>query len=126
MLMTKTAFEIEADAARNMLRLLYIGRVTAADLEPCVAQLKTLVPKLRAGFTVLTDLTALDSMELECVGHLTAMMDLCGASGVGTAVRVIPDPGKDIGLNILSIIHYRGVRILTCKTLTEAEEALRA
>jgi hypothetical protein len=40
-------------------------------------------------------------------------------------VRVIPDPHKDIGLNILSLFHYRrGVRIVTCETLEEAMRAL--
>jgi hypothetical protein len=40
-------------------------------------------------------------------------------------VRVIPDPQKDIGLNILSLFHYRRrVRIVTCKTLAEAMKAL--
>jgi hypothetical protein len=41
-------------------------------------------------------------------------------------VRVIPDPHRDIGLQIMSIFHYGGdVQILTCQTLAEAEEILR-
>jgi hypothetical protein len=40
-------------------------------------------------------------------------------------VRVIPDPQKDIGLNILSLFHYRKrVRIVTCETLDEARKVL--
>jgi hypothetical protein len=40
-------------------------------------------------------------------------------------VRVIPNPQKDIGLNILSLFHYRRrVRIVTCETLEEAMNAL--
>ena len=40
-------------------------------------------------------------------------------------VRVIPDPYKDIGLNIVSLFHYpRRVRIVTCETLEEAMRAL--
>jgi hypothetical protein len=124
--MSKPAFQIETDVARNVVHLRYLGRVTAADLEPCVEQVKALLPSVRAGFTVVTDLSELESMELECMRHLTTMMDACGASGIGTAIRVIPDPAKDIGFNILSIIHYRGgVRILTCSTLAEAEEAMK-
>ena len=43
--------------------------------------------------------------------------------GVAEVVRVIPDPQKDIGLNILSVFHYsRRVRIVTCESLAEAEE----
>jgi hypothetical protein len=40
-------------------------------------------------------------------------------------VRVIPDPRKDIGLNMLSLFHYRrGIRIVTCMTLEEATKTL--
>ena len=64
-------------------------------------------------------------MDLDCVPHLTKIMDLSRAHGVGTVVRVIPDPDKDIGFSILSIIHYRrGVRIVTCESLAEAERVL--
>jgi hypothetical protein len=46
---------------------------------------------------------------------------------VEAVVRVIPDPQKDIGLNILSLFHYRRrVRIVTCATLGEAMKALEA
>jgi hypothetical protein len=42
-------------------------------------------------------------------------------------VRVIPDPHRDIGLQIMSIFHYGGdVQIVTCETLVQAEELLRA
>jgi hypothetical protein len=52
-------------------------------------------------------------------------MDLCNKHGIEMVVRVIPDPQKDIGLNILSLFHYRRrVRIVTCKTLAEAMRAL--
>jgi hypothetical protein len=41
-------------------------------------------------------------------------------------VRVIPDPTRDIGLQIMSYFHYDGaVRIVTCATLDEATEILR-
>jgi hypothetical protein len=53
------------------------------------------------------------------------MMDLCNKQGAARVVRVIPDPHKDIGLNILSLFHYgRKVRISTYQTLAEALQAL--
>jgi hypothetical protein len=52
-------------------------------------------------------------------------MDLLNQHGVAMIVRVIPDPHKDIGLNILSLFHYRrGIRIVTCKTMEEARTVL--
>jgi hypothetical protein len=41
-------------------------------------------------------------------------------------VRVIPDPARDIGLQIMSLFHYgHDVRIVTCATLDEAQRALQ-
>jgi len=52
-------------------------------------------------------------------------MDLLNKQGVSTVVRVIPDPRKDIGFNILSLFHYRpDVQIVTCETLEEAMKVL--
>jgi predicted choloylglycine hydrolase len=64
-------------------------------------------------------------MDLACVPHIKRMMDLCNKKGIEMVVRVIPDPHKDIGLNILSLFHYRRrVHIVTCKTLEEAVKVL--
>jgi hypothetical protein len=118
----KPEFEIQTDALPDLVRVRYLGHVTAAGVKACLAEIERLLPRTRVGFTTLTDLSALDSMDLDCVPHLTKIMDVCRAKGIGMAVRVIPDPDKDIGFNILSIIHYRrGVRIVTCETLAEAE-----
>jgi hypothetical protein len=52
-------------------------------------------------------------------------MDLVAAKQVGLIVRVIPDPRKDIGLNILSYFHYGPqVRIETYQSLRDALESL--
>ena len=52
-------------------------------------------------------------------------MDMCNEKGVEMVVRLIPDPHKDIGLNIMSLFHYRRrVRLVTCETLAEAMKIL--
>jgi hypothetical protein len=88
-------------------------------------EIPTLLPDLRPGFRLLTDMSSLESMDLACVPYIKQLMDLCNKHGIEMVVRVIPDPQKDIGLNILSLFHYRRrVRIVTCKTLAEAMRAL--
>jgi hypothetical protein len=110
---------------RNLIEVRYRGRVTADEVSEVHGKVLDLLPKMRKGFTFLADLSGLESMELDCVVGITKIMDACNAAGIGTVVRVIPDPRKDIGLNILSIIHYRrGVRVLTCQNLDEAERAI--
>ena len=122
----KTAFVVQGDASLNLIRIRYLGHVTAADMKAGAGEVTALLAKMRPGFTVLTDLSGLDSMDLECVPNLTKQMDEFRAKGVATVVRIIPDPTKDIGLNILAIVHdRRGVRVVTCKTAAEAAHVLK-
>lgn len=118
-------FEFQSDPARNLVQLRFRGAVTPAEMKEVADQTESMVASMLPGFTVFTDLTGLESMDLDCVSHLTRFMDTCKSHGVATVVRVIPDASKDIGFNILSIIHYRrGVKIITCETLAEAGRVL--
>jgi hypothetical protein len=121
----KPMFEVDAETARNLLRIRYLGVVTPAGMQECCAVVEKQIAPLQAGFTALTDLSELESMDLDCVTHLTKIMDQLRAKGVGTVIRIIPDREKDIGFRILSIIHLRrGVKIITCDTRAEAERAM--
>jgi len=122
----KPVFEAAVDPQANVVRTRFSGNVTAAHMVGIVAEIEEALAQVRAGFAIMTDLSGLDSMELECAPLFSRIMDLCRAKGVAKVVRVIPDPSKDIGLNILSITHYRSwVQILTCRTLDEGERGLQ-
>jgi len=76
---------------------------------------------------MLTDLSGMASMDIACMPFIKNNMDFCNRRGISKVVRVIPDPEKDIGLNILSLFHYRrGIAIVTCANLEEAKEALES
>jgi hypothetical protein len=118
-------FQAKVQKANNLLRISYAQHVGPEDTERGEEQIRVLLADLRPGFRLLTDLTALESMDLTCVPHIKAVMDQCNKKGVEMIVRVIPDPHKDIGLNILSLFHYgRRVRLVTCETLAEAMRIL--
>jgi hypothetical protein len=117
--------EVRYDAGDNIIRMWYRGHVAAAEMKAFEEDVMALLPQARKGFTVLTDLSGLDSMELDCMSSLTKAMDEFKAKGIGAVVRIVPDPSKDIGFNILSVVHYRrGVRVVTCQTAEEAERAI--
>jgi len=112
---------VSSNKAKQLLILRYVGLVQADELAQAEADIRALVAELPKGFRVLLDLSQLDDMDLKCAKPLGRMMDFFNASNMGLVVRVIPDPAKDIGLNILSIFHYSNhPRIVTCKKITEA------
>jgi hypothetical protein len=110
-----------SNKARQLLCLSYIQRVRSEELKRGREDVKTLLADLPPGFRLLADLSQLESMDLDCMKELGRTMELFDRSKVGMIVRVIPDPSKDIGLNILTLFHYpHRPKIITCKTMTEA------
>lgn len=101
----------------------YAGKMQPDELRQSRAVLTPLLATLQPGFCLLVDLSALESMGMDCREELGRNMDLFSAAGVGRVVRVIPDPSKDMGLNILAFFHYpHRPQIINCTTLAEALE----
>jgi hypothetical protein len=114
-------FLIEANKIRRLLHLSYIGHVKASDFRHSQKELDVILSELPAPFHVLADMSHMASMEITCEDEIVRMMELCNQRGLETVIRVIPEPQRDIGMNILSAFHYpRRVRVITCKTLEEA------
>ena len=119
------AFSVQSDPANNLLEVRYFGRVVPREVEHCAREVKAALKELPLGFRLLADFTDLELMDLACAPHLEKIMEMCDEKEVTAVVRIMPDPGRDIGLQIMSYFHYRsGVRIVTCKTREEANEIL--
>jgi hypothetical protein len=118
-------FLVTLNKPRQLLHLSYIQHVTPEELQRGGEDIKAMLTDLTPGFRVLADFGRLESMDLACRTELGRIMELADQSGVGLLVRVIPDPSKDIGLDILALFHYRNrPRMATCKNLVEAAEKL--
>ena len=53
------------------------------------------------------------------------MMDLFDQHGLKQVVRVVPEPARDIGFNIMARFHYHhNPRTTNCETMTEAAKLL--
>jgi anti-anti-sigma regulatory factor len=110
---------------KKLLCLSFAGQVDLQQLERGRPDLVALLAEMTTGFRLLTDLSQVESIDVECAREIGRVMELCEQKGVGLVVRVIPDPEKDIGMNLLSLFHYhRHPRIVTCKTMVEAAERL--
>lgn len=117
---------VTSSKAQRLLYLKMFGKITVADLRRTEPEVKILIAGFDAGFRLLNDLDDLQQMDDECAAVLGEMMDFFKTKGIEMVVRIIPDPRKDLGLNILSVFHYgRKVRTVTCKTMEEALNALK-
>ncbi len=60
-------------------------------------------------------------MEISCAPHIEAKMDLLKQKPLKAVARVIPDPHKDIGFEIMSLFHYgHDVPTATFETVEDA------
>ena len=99
--------------------------MTPDETRLCAEEVRLALTILQPGFRLIVDLTELQTMELACSPQIANIMEICNAAGVAEIVRIIPDPTRDIGLQILSFFHYRNdVYIRTCTSAAEASELL--
>ena len=118
-------YAVEADAAHNLLIIRYRGYVRSSAIERCARDVASCLTRLKPRFRLLADFTDLESMDIASAPHLEHIMQLCNEKGVSAVVRAIPDPRRDIGLQIMSYFHYGPeVRVTTCRSLEEAQEVL--
>lgn len=117
--------EIHTDEAKNLFTVRYHGHVTAEETAAWVEPMNLALGKMRPGFGLLADLTDLQEMEAACAPHIREVMDFANAHGVAAVVRVIPDPGRDIGMKLMSYFRYgANVEIATANTVEEAMKIL--
>jgi anti-anti-sigma regulatory factor len=116
---------VEVEQPRSLVVIRYRGRIGPVDVKQAQEEVRAGLGKLESGFRLLVDLSELESMEVSAAPYVEKIMDLCNEKGVSKVVRVIPDPHRDIGLQIMSYFHYgAGVQIVTCQTLAGAAEIL--
>jgi anti-anti-sigma regulatory factor len=118
-------FLAASNKSKRLLHVSYVGQVGPEEIKAGLEDLKMLLADLPPDFRLLVDLGRLESMDLACAPELGRAMEMIDQHGVGLVVRMIPDPSKDIGLNIFTIFHYaRRPKIVTCQNILEAARAL--
>ena len=118
-------YSVELDRSRRLLVISAAQRVTADQARDAVGQVRDLLEKVAPGFRLLADFRWLESMDPAAAHHVAEIMDLLANKHVASVTRVMPDPHKDIGLNILSQFHYGPeIPIATFETLADALQAL--
>jgi hypothetical protein len=118
-------YAVEVDRAKRLLVISALQRVTVEEAKLAARQVRELLHDVEPGFRVLADFRWLESMDPAVAHHVAEIMDTLTEKGVASVTRVMPDPHKDIGLNILSQFHYGPeIPIATFETLADALQGL--
>ena len=118
-------FVVEIDTTRRFVVISVAGHVTVDEARDTTHQIREVLAEVEPGFVALVDYRWLDSMATGAAQFIAEIMDLFAAKKVSAVVRVVPDPRKDIGLNILSHFHYGPeIKVLTFETLADAVQSL--
>jgi len=118
-------YSVESDRSKRLLVISAAGQVTKKEVETVALRVREMMKEVTPGFRVLTDFRWLDRMEPAAAPHLAEIMDTVAEKDVAAVIRVVPDPHKDIGLNILSQFHYGPqIKLATFESLAEALSAL--
>jgi anti-anti-sigma regulatory factor len=116
---------VELDRSQRLLVISAAQHVTADETHKTVEELRGLLKDIAPGFRLLADFRWLESMDAAAAQHIAAIMDLLREKKVASVARVMPDPHKDIGFNILSQFHYGPeIRVETFERLVDALGAL--
>ncbi len=118
-------YSVESDRSKQLLVISAAGRVTKKEVESVALRVCEMMKEITPGFRVLTDFRWLERMDPAAAAPLAEIMDALAEKDVAAVVRVIPDPHKDIGLNILSQFHYGPqIKVASFESLAEALSAL--
>ena len=118
-------YSVEIDRSKRLLVISALQRVTAEEAKLVSQRVRELLHDVARGFRVLADFRWLESMDAAAAPHVAKIMDTLAEKGVSSVTRVMPDPHKDIGLNILSQFHYGPeIQIATFETLADAVQSL--
>src|SRR4029077_6665631 len=120
-------YAVELDRSKRLLVISALQRVTAQEVKAVAKRVRDVLQDVAPGFRVLVDFRWLESMDSAAAPHLAEIMDTLTEKGVSSVARVLSDPHKDIGLNILSQFHYGPqVQIATFETLADALQNIAA
>ena len=118
-------YAVEIDRSKRVLVISGVQRVTVEQAKLAARRVRELLQDIAPGFRVLADYRWLESMDSAAARHVAEIMDALAEKGVASVTRVIPDPRKDIGLNILSQFHYGPkIQIATFETLADALQSM--
>ncbi len=118
-------YAVELDRSKRLLVISAAQKVTAEEANMAAQRIREVLQDVAPGFRVLADFRWLELMDSAAARYIAEIMDALAKKNVASVTRVMPDPHRDIGLNILSQFHYgANVTITTFETLADAVQSI--
>ena len=118
-------YSIESDKSKRLIVISASGHVSKEEVKAAAVKVGEIVKELAPGFRLVSDFRWMQSMDSAAAPHVAEIMDAVAAKHVASVIRIVPDPRKDIGLNILSQFHYGPeTQIATFENLADALQSL--
>ena len=115
--------KVEVDKKNNLLKFTIASVLTVKEAALGLKETEKALLQLKPNLFILTDISNVEDFDNLTKNYIDQIMDICNEKGVVKIARVIPNLGKDIGLNIMSLFHYhKDVKTITCNN---SEEALK-
>jgi hypothetical protein len=116
---------VEIDRSKRLLVISAAGHVSKEEVKKAADQARRALQDVTPGVRALTDFRCLESMHVSAAPHIAEIMEALAEKQVASLIRIIPDPGEGMRLNILTRFHYSPVLpISTVETLVEALDRL--
>jgi hypothetical protein len=118
-------FSVEIDRSKRLLVISAAGHISREEVKEAAEQVRERLREVAPGLRALTDFRWLDSIRPSAAPHIAEIMELLAEKQVASVIRIIPNAGKDIAMNILSRFRYSDdLPITTVSTLVEALDRL--
>jgi hypothetical protein len=118
-------FSVEIDRSKRLLVISAAGHISREEVKEAAEQVRERLREVAPGLRALTDFRWLDSIRPSATPHIAEIMELLAEKQVASVIRIIPNAGKDIAMNILSRFRYSDdLPITTVSTLVEALDRL--
>jgi hypothetical protein len=116
---------VEINESKRLLVISAAGHVSKEEVKETAEQVRNALQDVAPGVRALTDFRWLESMRPSAASYIAEIMDALAEKEVASVIRIIPKPGRDIALDILSQFHCaRELPITTVETLVEALDRL--
>ncbi len=116
---------VEIDRSKRLLIISAAGHVRTDEVQQAVQDVREALQQVALGLRVLIDFRWLESIHPSAAPHIAQIMEGLAQKQVASVIRIVSDPGKDVGLQMLSHFRYSDeLPISTVETLVEALDRL--